>query len=245
MSNRLSLTFIDKISIIFYDLTPKILLFVAVLLTGMFIGFISLSDLSSFSYYYDEVGTTTGYVDRIEDANASINGSEVLGYFFSYQVGGESYFAESFSHTLYFDEGEKVSVEYIISDPYRARIIGSNSSVLGPWLVLIIGFLWFVFIIIFVFKLKKHMGIINILNNRVSTTGIKKSTVETNVSVNENKVYKMEYEYTAMGTPKIAIAKSTNPNDFLDEESLFYDKNFPEKAVLYKKLPGRIIKKLN
>ena len=239
-----NLNLLDKLSVIHFDLAPKVLTFVFLVLTAIFIAFISLSDIKGIRYFIEDNGTTKGYIDKIEGTNTYLNNSEVLGYYFSYSVNGESFYAESFSHNLYFDEGEEVQVEYLTDDPYVARIIGTNSSSFGPWPVLIIGFVWLIVTVITFIVFRKTTSTFNILQKRIKTTGIKRDVVKTNVEINESPVYNVEYEYETLGNRYKALARTTNPYNFQDEEPLFFSKDNPSKSVLLKRLPKRVLRKL-
>lgn len=236
---------LDKLRILFSELAPKATFFAFTILTGMLVGFSTVSDFGIVVFTFSNVHTTTGYVDEIEDTNTSINGYPVEGYFFSFEVDGASYYAESFSHATYFDLGQEVEVEYTENNPYYARIKGTSRSALGPWVFVIILVIWLAVGFGTFFSLKKGMETLSIIHERVTTSAMQESRVKTNVQINNNSVYKLEYSYNVLGEQLITMVRTTDPQSYNEEEPLFYSKTDPSKAVLLRKLPKSVLRKLN
>ena len=239
LSNR------EKLSIRFMSTTSKVLFVAIVVDLFLLIMFVRVADHRELSYRLNQTKLTAGYIDRVIETDYSANDRPILKYFFTFEVGGEIFQHYSYSSRFYYNPMEVVQIQYVVSDPKISRISGTKnghfkmSSVLIPVLILI------VLIIFSVRSYRKSQFIIDLLYNRVEDVGQCIRTTETSRIINDRHLYELEYEYMALEDPYITIVYTTTPEEYYDEEPLFYSKSKPEQAVLFKDLPKGILSKLS
>ena len=113
---------------------------IAISILGLILFLIySDGDTKDFKLAYGSTTTTEGYVNNIEETNASINDESVEKYFYGYSVNDQVYRSYCYG-TLYLDYDQKIKVQYLISDPEISRIVDSNNSLFGVFAIYLFGF---------------------------------------------------------------------------------------------------------
>ncbi|MEL7001218.1 MAG: DUF3592 domain-containing protein [Bacteroidota bacterium] len=239
------LTAIDKFSVMLIGLWPKILLGAILLVLFILIMAFRVADFDSLHYIFNDTLITDGYVDKVTDTDYTANDRPVLQYFYTFQIEDATFLNHSYSSQTFYDAGERVKVEYVESNPNISRIIGTKNAEFSMILTFVMGIVSIVLIVLARKSYYKSQKMIDLLYNRVPDEGKQVSKEETMTTVNDKILYELGYEYHAHDDPFICYVYTTSPREYLMEEPLFYSKNDPEHAILYRDLPKRLLGKLN
>lgn len=242
----LHFTIWDKLSIMFTGKTPKGL-FIGLLVSFIFfIMMIRVTDFESLYFDLKETKQTLGYIDHVVETDySSFNQRPIMKYFFNFQMGDEIIQGYSFSSRVFSKEGDQVAIEYVADNPEKSRIARTKNRQFGfiPFSISVL-----VLIVVVIFSLqsfKKGIGLINLLHNRVADVGQYIQKTETMETINESKIYTIEYQYKALEDSYMTYVDTKHPEAFHDEEPLFYSKSHPNQSVLFRDLPQKILRKLN
>jgi len=186
--------------------------------------------------YETTEGTTTGW----RSTSLSIN--EVPVYETSYRydhpeagtVSGASYATGSWE-----GEGQRVTVEYVPSDPTLSRIAGMRSSQGGLGVIFVVIFP-VVGLVLALVALSKGLRTRRLLQVGRVTRGTLLTSEATSTRVNEQPVMKLTFEFQdERGGSWQAIAKTHQPHGLEDEERelLVYDPADPSEFV-FRLLPA-------
>lgn len=239
---ELRLSIIDKLLIFFKGNFAGIGLFFFLIGGFMATSFAPITDFKSAFFMLGTVNSTQGRIEVINDTNSTMNEEAVMEYEFSYSILGELHSGKSYSTSTNYYRGEAVDVEYLENFQEVSRISGMQSAPFPIWV--------FLFVILFpaigfsfmVMDFRKALYISSVLKNGVITTARKESTKATSTRINKRRLYKMEYSYYGGYGKCTNITKSLDPANFGAEEQVIYSFSKPEKSVLVKKLPSRVLR---
>jgi len=205
-----------------------------------FWGFVTNADFS-FITFRGEHGTASGVVTRVVDTRASQNRSRIRANHYQYSVAGKSFDGVSFSNGSSVSQGDSVNVEYAVDSPEKSRIEGQRRKMFGAGVAFVTIFPLIGFLLLF-FAMRWGSRRARLLRDGVLTTGVLKAKRPTNMTVNNRRVFELDFEFTARdGRKCIAKARSSITDRLEDErqELLLYDPEKPEDAVLIDDAPSR------
>lgn len=210
---------------------------IGMIVTIVFVGNTDFSVL----YFGENPATTTGTVTHTFSTNASVNDKLVLACEYEYRSpSGDMLTGVSYKTGRVPAIGSEVTIEYLENSPDYSRIQGMSKGMVPLWIlfVLIFPIIGISFLSVNILKALKN---IQLLKNGSITKGRFIRKEATNVSINKRRVYKLFFEFEAEdGQTYEAIAKSHRYHNLIDEEeeTLFYNRDFPQKAVLKDSLPS-------
>lgn len=190
--------------------------------------------------------TRTGLVTLVDYANAEINERELYRVHFEVTNDGRVRSAYSYTTASTPSEGSEVQIQYCAFMPRLMRVEGMKMSVFGSIGFLIIG------LIVFCFGWAGWSGFRRALRWRHllcdGTPGWAQLTSKepTNVSINEQTVYKLTFTYESgpntSHTLEVNEHRSEELRALQDEgqELMLYDPNEPAFGVLWDQLPCKL-----
>ena len=199
------------------------------------------ADLTSWYHFRGTLSTSRGTVLYSKETMFREERARVyaIGYsFVSWR--GAKYEGVSYAVERPLKSGKSVTIEYPWGKPQISRIRGMQRKPVGR-----IGLLPLIFPLIGVFFMslgvRKGLRANRLLAYGELTKGRLKSKVMTNVKVDEQRVYKLTFEFTtAEGVTSEVAAKTHQPEKLEDEaeEPLLYDPILPSNVVMLDSLPG-------
>jgi len=205
-----------------------------------FWGFVTNADFS-FVTFRGAHATASGVVTRVVDTSASQNRRRIRANHYQYSVAGKSFDGVSFSNDSSVSQGDSVNVEYSVDSPEQSRIEGQRRKMFGAGVAFVTIFPLIGFLLLF-FAMRWGSRRSRLLRDGVLTTGVLKAKRPTNMTVNNRRVFELDFEFTARdGRKCIAKARSSITDRLEDErqELLLYDPEKPEDAVLIDEAPSR------
>lgn len=193
-----------------------------------------------------ELETCPGEIRQVVRTNMSEGGSEnsdgtpIYRYSYGFEYNGESFSGDSYALGQRRRQGDRVVIEFPVGKPQRSRIQGMRSAPFSALvlLVLIFPLIGTGFV---VYGFRAGMRASYLLKHGEYTTGRLIDKQPTGASVNNQPVYKLNFEFRDGSNRKHeAIAKTHQPQHLEDEdhEPLVYDPLHPERATLLDHLPG-------
>ncbi len=186
----------------------------------------------------DGRGTVTAW----RKLNLSINDQPVYETSYDFEgADGRRYAGASYETGSHRERGDVVAVQYRSDDPTVSRIQGMRSSPggLGVSFVYVFPLIGLIFVL---FSIHRGLRARSLLANGLLARGTLRSKEPTNTTINNQRVYKLTFEFEADdGMTYQAVAKSHLPARLEDEaqERLMYDPRRPSDAVLLDELPAR------
>lgn len=169
-------------------------------------------------------------------------------YIFSFQVGNETFTGNSYSHLFEGDQGAKVSIEYLTSNPNVSRIYGTNNQPYGIG-NFIAGIIFIMASLIgFSFSWKRLKKLERILRQAAIVKTFKAEAEATGTELNDSPLYQITYYYQVDTVPYTAYRYSTNSDLLNQMDEVVYAINNPGESILMSKVPLGIenrIKELN
>jgi hypothetical protein len=205
-----------------------------------FWGFVTNADFS-FVTFRGERAKANGMVTRVVDTSASQNKQRIHAHHYQYSVAGETFDGVSFSNHGSFSQGDQVNVEYLVGSPRKSRIEGERRKMFSGGVAFVTIFPFIGFLLLF-FAMRWGSRRARLLRDGVLTTGVLKAKRPTNTTVNNRRVFELDFEFTARdGRKYIAKARSSITDRLEDErqELLLYDPEKPLDAVLIDDAPSR------
>jgi len=188
---------------------------------------------------FSNPGVVAGVCDRVSDTNLTVNEEEQyeVGFYFEHE--GKRY--TGFSYVLGYPpkEGSRVEVEYVLKDPNISRIRGLHYARFPILIGVLTAFILLLALIGVMRSLRGfRLGHLLVYGNPVQATLVSKEP--TNVSINDETVYKLNFEYTdPAGEVRSLVVKSHKYDHLVDEkyELALCDPGKPELCFLFDDLP--------
>ncbi|UCG48137.1 MAG: DUF3592 domain-containing protein [Phycisphaerales bacterium] len=210
-------------------------------------GFTLQADLTSWHVFRGRLETCEGTVTASKKTSFSEGGSKrrrgtpvyANHYSFTDSAGAEHQ-GVSYKTGVRLNIGHKVTVEYLAARPEISRIKGMRRSPVGPWGLLVVLFP-LVGACLVILGIRRGLRAGRLLRFGEQTTGRLKSKTATNTKVNNQRVYKLVFDFEGCdGVRYEASAKTHRPEKLEDErdEPLLYDPMYPSRAVMLDALPG-------
>lgn len=205
-----------------------------------FWGFVTNADFS-FITFRGERANVAGVVTKVSDTSASQGRRRIRANHYQYSVAGRTFDGTSYSNDSSLSPGENVDVEYTVDSPEKSHIVGQRHKMFSPGVAFVTIFPLIGFLLLF-FAMRWGSRRTRLLRDGVLTTGVLTAKRPTNMTVNNRRVFELDFEFTARdGRKCIAKARSSITDRLEDErqELLLYDPEKPEDAVLIDDAPSR------
>ena len=203
----------------------------------------SMTSFNGLFFLVGRVDTAPGVVSTIGDTGASENETPVFANHYAFRVERleEDFYGITYTTGQIFSEGERVTIEYLSSNPNISRIQGGRSGTFSWWVLCIVGIFPLIGIIFVTISLVSGFKANRLLTHGRVALGTLIGKQPTNTRINNQTVYKLTFEFsTDTGQRYRAAAKSHQPFVLEDEpqEQLLYDPQNPKNSVLLDSLPG-------
>lgn len=185
--------------------------------------------------------TVNGTVTGVGPTSTSVNDVTVWQYEFRFRApDGQEYTGHSYITGLYFEEGDRVTIEYATSRPEAARIEGSRLSSAPSWAaVLVLGFPT-VGAVLVVGSVIGGIRQLSLLRHGQLATGQILYTQPTKATVDGMNVVRYDYEFPAGdGSTYYGIARAIESHLLGDEpqEPILYSGQNPARSMLIDSVP--------
>ena len=202
--------------------------------------FIGNADFSSITFRGPHA-EAAGVVTEVQETGASENKSPVVAHRYEFSINGRRFEGTSFVTGDRRETGERVTIEYDEDKPERSRIQGMRRAQFGP-LVSLVGLFAFIGAVIVYFSTRAGFRRNHLLSNGMLAMGTLVNKESTNMTVNDRRVYKLTFEFTARDGRRCQASTSTSIPERLEDdaqEPLLYDPEQTERAYLLDETPGR------
>lgn len=201
------------------------------------------ADLTGWYVFSGELETAQGTIVSSQETNVSLNETDVFEYHYCFEADGKEFSGTSYQTGGGLkDQHEAVTIEFLKNRPDVSRIQGMRRGVAG----VVFGLMPVIFPAVGLgfMTVGFHKGLkgVRLLRIGEHAKGVLISKEATKMEVNDKTVYKLTFEFSAIdGETYQAVAKTHVPRFLEDEEaeSILYDPDYPETAVLLDNLPGR------
>ncbi|MCK5632699.1 hypothetical protein KAH94_03050 [bacterium] len=151
---------------------------------------------------------------------------------------------EEFSYDTGYDvkPGSKLTIEYPEGKPQYSRVKGMRRQMFGAFVLFVVIFP-FIGLIFMFFGARKIFRTIRLLKNGLVTKGKLISKKETNVSINDEMVYKMTFRFKDNSGKEHDVLEKTHLPHLLEddnEEKMLYLEDNPKNAIMLDSLPSGI-----
>lgn len=202
--------------------------------------FVSNSELTTLGRFSGDVVGVSGFVTAVEATSMTEDDARVHRVRYEFEVDDRPRSGASYTTHGVPAEGARVEVEYVVADPSMSRIKGMrtapfSAAVAFVWIFPLIG-LAFV-----AFGLRSGRNAVRLLEHGEHARGRLVAKEETNTTVNNQRVFKLTFEFEdAGGATHRAVARSHRVAALEDEdtEELMYDPH-RDAAVVLDALQGR------
>ena len=184
----------------------------------------------------------SGKVVSVAETSIDVNEQDVVEFEVEYKVNGETFRNICYKTGWKHDEGAKVQVEYLSSDPSLGRIVDSRWAVTPWWLALLILIFPGVGLLMLLGGVKSGLANKKLLKFGHVAYGELVSKDATNTRINDRTVYELSFKFRADSSGRDHIAKTkTHETEKLEDEEqepLLYLASCPDEAILFDNLPG-------
>ncbi len=216
---------------------------VAFTFVGGFIAYLMFDkDILAINHIDESSPKTECIISDVVSTNTIVNGQTVYEYHYEFTVpSGEK--LTSFEKHFYgvAEIGDSLLVQYNSENPQESRIlnIADDYSIFWDYFVFIFPLTG---IILLVFPLISIIKKYNILKHGQIVEGTFKKKEATNIKINERRVYKLFFEFTANRKDYTISAKTHLTRNLEDDEHelIIYDVRNPEKAFPIDMLPKTV-----
>ncbi|MCX6072420.1 MAG: DUF3592 domain-containing protein [Chloroflexi bacterium] len=201
------------------------------------------ADLSGLWMRLMDTRQATGLVTSVEDTNASENESPVYAIHYRYvAANGTTVDETAYSTGYYPDAGQRVTVEYLRSNPEVSRVEGMRRTTFGPAAIFVVIFPLVGAALAF-FGLVEGIRASHLLRIGRLAFGKLTSTAGTNTTINNRQVMAMTLSFRAHDGATYDMTSRTNQPENLDdqaEELILYDPDDPTRGAALDALPGKL-----
>lgn len=213
----------------------------------IFFWFFALNaDLLGWYFFSGELETVQGIVTNSEKTGSSEGGSEhskgtpIFANHYEFTYLGEKYNGTSYATGKRKAKGAKVKIELPKGNPDRSRIKGMRTAVFGPLAAFVVIFPS-IGLCIIIAGLIKGRKTLRLLAHGKKGFGTLKSKEATNMTINDQRVYKLTFEFVAHDGRIYEATARTHETELLEddaEEPLLYDPFRPAYSTMLDNLPG-------
>jgi hypothetical protein len=185
------------------------------------------------------MGTATGW----SETSTSVNDAPVVANHYEFSLNDQIYENVAYFTDKGLDTGTPVKIKVLVSDPTVSVIEGARSSEISAMFLLLLLSFPLISLLVVIRILLKARRRIGLMTNGIETQGIVIETINTNVSVNEEVVFKVIIEYTGVdGKLRRVTTRTTDLEELLDEpeETLLVHPTKPSVAIPIDILPDYV-----
>lgn len=209
---------------------------------GMIFVWVFGSSPAEWFAFSGELGQVTTTVTRAEETSAEVNEEDVVVYYYTYEVDGQSYDGRSYTTGWRYDEGDTVTVEFPVDNPAKSRLSGARPNMFPPFATLFVIIFPAAGLFMMVPALRGGLRGLSLLRSGELAYGRLLKQEPTGVTINDEPQIAMTFEFTPAGhhTRFTAVCKTCDTTSLEDEEEepLLYLPTDPNFAVLLDGLPG-------
>ncbi len=213
---------------------------------GVFVWMFAMHGDYSFFTFSGPTLETTGVIVRSERTSTSEGGSDsrpgtpIYANYFKYEADGVEFESVSYATGRSLEPGRKAEVEFLANKPREARIKGMRRALFPPFVAFVVIFplIGLAFILA---RLRNAVKSIRLLHIGRSSTGTLRSKIPTNVSINNQPVFRMTFDFmTAEGRKGEVVVRTHETTQLEDEENerLIYDPYDLQNGITFDDLPG-------
>jgi hypothetical protein len=205
-------------------------------------GFLAQAESPLGSGLDSDPATARGQVVRIQETRASENDTRIWAVHYRFRDEKDrAHEGLSYASGTRLQPGSEVTVEYNADDPKTSRIEGLRTAPFSAfmWFVAIFPLIGWGMVVAGLLRGRRHLRLLK--TGRVAH-GALVDKQPTNTRVNNQRVYKLTFEFqTPEGDTIRTVAKTHQPEHLEDESSepLLYDPVKPWRACMLDAMPGR------
>jgi hypothetical protein len=188
------------------------------------------------------LATAEGEVVAWTATNLTINDMRVFETSYSFRsADGSSFTGASYQTGSYRDSGERVTVEYVPTDPTVSRIQGMRASSSGIFVVFVVIFP-LVGLVLALVGMRKGLRARRLMSTGRLALGTLQHKEPTSTRVNNRVVYRYTFAFEAEGGGEYETVAKTHRYDRLEDEEkerIVYDPRNPSDATVLDELPCR------
>ena len=203
-------------------------------------GFVGLNEVK---FWLKETKMVDGYIIGYEETSTIHDGEYVYKFDYSFPVEQNTYYGYSYSSLLESGLDDRVTIEYITSDPDISKIEGTSYNQ-SYWLYIGLLFLIAAFILLLIWYIKVRVTLY-IVNDGTVTTATYDSVEATNITVNDEPRFRVKYSYQAGNKKFIASRLTADPEDEAESLKIMYANRKPSKYRFLDSLPGALAARLS
>lgn len=188
-----------------------------------------------------DLGTAEGVSTAWRKTSLSINEVRVYATEYAFDAEGRRLTGVSYQTGDYIPEGERVAIEYLLSDPTVSRIAGMRASQAGLAISFVVIFPLVGLVLAF-FGAQRGLKARRLMTEGELALATLRSKEPTNTRINNRTVYRLTFEFEAdRGGTYEVVGKTHRPEALEDEdrERVVYDPRNPADAALLDELPCR------
>lgn len=206
------------------------------------------ADVTSWYQFSGELDRTEGRVVSCTETGISEGGSDSRPGTPIYRIDYEYLTPKEvkltgtcFGTGMNFASGAPVKVEYVPDDPATSRIVDSRKNILGFWGIFV-GLFPGIGLAFMVPGLLSNARALRVLKKGKQARGRLIGKEPTNTRINNQRVYKLTFEYEDDQGELRTVTTRTHVTAMLEDEAterLFYDPSRPSEGILMDNLPGK------
>lgn len=199
----------------------------------------SMADLDSWFRFGGAV-ETEGTVTAEEPTSASINDRDVVENRFKFEVGAKTHYGASYTTGRSVKAGQVVTIEYVPSNPTMSRIKGQRNNLFPGFVILFVGLFPGVGLAFAGTVMWMRFKALGLLVNGDEALGKLVDMSATGTEINDERVYKLTFEFDVDGKSHKCIVKSHRTERLEDDElePILYSPDDPRRSVAIDSLPG-------
>lgn len=178
---------------------------------------------------------TDGTISNISTTNSEVNDQVIFAYKFTYNVKGRVMEGTSYGpSSREYEVNSPVAVEYKSRNPERVRIEKMSSSIFPVWVIFVCIFP--IIGLAFIFSgLYSNLKALRMLVYGKFTKGKLVNKIPTNTQINNQTVFKYEFEFEVEGQRHIARCQTYQGWKVEDEEMeiILYEPRAPKNSIVY------------
>jgi hypothetical protein len=195
----------------------------------------------SFTAFWGARERATGTVTDSQETSVTVNDRAIFVTSYRFATADGRVFEDySYSTGRWYGDGQKVTIEYPAGKPTLSRITGMRRKMFGP------GFLWVLVVPVgsvafFIYRMRKGLRALYLLRYGQLAQSTLVSKDPTNMSVNDQPVYKLTFAFTAQDGQEYQVSHTTHATAALEDEEterLLYDPAQPASALMVDTIPG-------
>lgn len=194
-------------------------------------------------FEYGEVAYARGYITRVLETDKTEDGFPVFQYDYSFPLGLEKVYGTSYSNEFYYEDGNRIQIQYLVNDPQTSRLDGVYYTEFVFLAVLgVATFLIGLFSVPLRLRSIRHKQ--QFLQDGVLTNAHFEAVRATGTEIEEEDQYKLTYSYTVGDKGYYISRKTIDPYGKDKDEYLVYSKVDHTDVKFLSDLPYSVAKRV-